>query len=350
MYCAWVQSRSTAWRSNGSAQWDSMPVPACVRWTRRLLHGTELSHMKPAKCVKEPHSLAEQHTNTHRQFMKLCWLMDKHALSCRTRDQHRRDVIPSLASADDRVVPSRRQTSPVADQHNSAHDIHSRLQHGSWPTEHVGADPARWQHRRRLAGGTLAAARVPRHIGERLGNHDDAAAAHGHTGRRDEPRHGKTIVDPSLEHGQHPRQRSHPGRHEGRFRPRRAVLHSTTKHVVPAALRPGRLSRLQELHPDASEHHSCPLCHRRLIRRRRRDERSKETPVSGRMGFVSIPAVSATKTRRGQLGRVACEHATPLHSAMPCRKATALHTHDELFSMHIEPEPAEEDRCGVGHG
>ena len=104
----------------------------------------------------------------------------------RTRDQHRRDVIPSLASEDDRVEPSRRQTSPAAKQHKRAHDIHSRLQHGSWHTGHVAADRARWQHRRRL-GGTLAAAHVPRHIGEWLGNHDDAPAAHGHTGRRDEP-------------------------------------------------------------------------------------------------------------------------------------------------------------------
>ena len=31
-------------------------------------------------------------------------------------------------------------------------------------------------------------------------------------------------------------------------------------------------------------------------------------------------------------------------------EAAALHTHDELFSRHIEPEPAPEDPRGMGHG
>ena len=35
--------------------------------------------------------------------------------------------------------------------HEGGHDIHSRLQHGSWPAGHVGADRARGQDRRRLA-------------------------------------------------------------------------------------------------------------------------------------------------------------------------------------------------------
>ena len=40
-----------------------------------------LSYKKPAKCVKELHSPEQQHANTHRLFIKLCWLMDKHAVS-----------------------------------------------------------------------------------------------------------------------------------------------------------------------------------------------------------------------------------------------------------------------------
>ena len=37
-------------------------------------------------------------------------------------------------------------------------------------------------------------------------NDDHNPAARGHTGRRDEPKQRRTIVDPSLRHGLHPRQ------------------------------------------------------------------------------------------------------------------------------------------------
>ena len=47
---------------------------------RELLHATRLSYKKPAKCLKELHSPALQEANTHRLFIKLCWLMDKHAV------------------------------------------------------------------------------------------------------------------------------------------------------------------------------------------------------------------------------------------------------------------------------
>ena len=40
-----------------------------------------LSCKKPAKCLKELHSPEQQHANTHRLFIKLCLLMDKHAVS-----------------------------------------------------------------------------------------------------------------------------------------------------------------------------------------------------------------------------------------------------------------------------
>ena len=50
-------------------------------WVRNLLRGMRLSFKKPAKCLKELHSPALQEANTHRLFIKLCWLMDKHAVS-----------------------------------------------------------------------------------------------------------------------------------------------------------------------------------------------------------------------------------------------------------------------------
>ena len=40
-----------------------------------------LSFKKPAKCLKELHSPALQEANTQRLFIKLCWFMDKHAVS-----------------------------------------------------------------------------------------------------------------------------------------------------------------------------------------------------------------------------------------------------------------------------
>ena len=50
-------------------------------WVRRVLRGMRFSFKKPAKCLKELHSTEQQHANTHRLFIKLCWLMDKHAVS-----------------------------------------------------------------------------------------------------------------------------------------------------------------------------------------------------------------------------------------------------------------------------
>ena len=157
-----------------------------------------------------------------------------------------------------------------------------RFQHGPWPAGHAGADRARRQDRRRLAGAALARAHSPRHTGERLGHDDHAPAARGQSGRRDEPKQRRTSVDPSLGRGQHPRQWGHPGRHGGRFPTRRTVLHPATKHIVLAALRRGRLPQLQELHPDAGERHSCPLRPRWLLRRLVH-EQSMEAPVFGRL-------------------------------------------------------------------
>ena len=50
-------------------------------WVKQLLRGMRLSFKKPAKCLKDLHSPAWQEANTQRLFIKLCWLMDKHAVS-----------------------------------------------------------------------------------------------------------------------------------------------------------------------------------------------------------------------------------------------------------------------------
>ena len=114
-------------------------------WVKKLLHGMRLSYQKPAKCVKELHSPALQEANTHRLFIKLCWLMDKHAVSADPVV----NIDETTCRASDRVERPRRPTSSVLGQHKGGHDIHCRLQHRPWPAAHAGADRASGQERRR---------------------------------------------------------------------------------------------------------------------------------------------------------------------------------------------------------
>ena len=182
-----------------------------------------LSFRKPAKFVKELDSPEQQHANTHQLFIKLCWLIDKHASQRRPRREHRRDFVPPPPGASDRVGPQWRQAGSAARQHLggvTTFTVAFGMDRG--PLDmlvqivHAGKTDA---------GAALARAHSPRHNGERLGHHDHDLAIRGHIGRRDEPEQRRISVDPSLGHGQHPRQRGHPGRHEGRIRTRRIVLH-----------------------------------------------------------------------------------------------------------------------------
>ena len=66
--------------------------------------------------------------------------MDKHAVSADR--EHRRDFVPLLPGATDRVGPPRRQTGPAAGQHQGGHDIHGRLQHGPWDMASIHASEA----------------------------------------------------------------------------------------------------------------------------------------------------------------------------------------------------------------
>ena len=58
---------------------EGLDVRPSYKWVWELLRGMRLSYKKPAKCLKELHSPALQEANTH-LFIKLCWLMDKHAV------------------------------------------------------------------------------------------------------------------------------------------------------------------------------------------------------------------------------------------------------------------------------
>ena len=252
-------------------------------WVKKLLRGMHLSFKKPAKCLKELHSPALQEANTHRLFTKLCWLMDKHAVSA--------DRVVNIDETSCRLLPvhqtgwGRRGVKQAQLQGNTREattfTVAFSMGVDRWTCSCRSCTRARQTP---FAGAALAGAHPPRHIGERLGHDDDAPAAHSHIGRRAQSRHGGTVVDPSLGHGQHPGQRGHPGRHEGRIPSHRAVLHPAAQHVVLAALRLGRLPQLQELHPGSSKRHACPLRHRRLIRRPGH-EQSMAAPVFGRMGI-----------------------------------------------------------------
>ena len=96
---------------------EGLDVRAGATGVKQLLRGMRLSHKKPAKCLKELHSTALQEANTHRLFIKLCWLMDKHTesvviidetscrlvrwLSCRaTQRRPRRSRWPSAWAVD----------------------------------------------------------------------------------------------------------------------------------------------------------------------------------------------------------------------------------------------------------
>ena len=61
---------------------------------------------------------------------------------------------------------------------------------------------------------------------------------------------------------------------------RRAVLHPAAQHFVLAALRRGRLPQRQELHPDAGDHDTGPLRHRRIVRRRGHEQGMATTVTS----------------------------------------------------------------------
>ena len=76
---------------------EELDVRPSSCWVKQLLRGMRLSFKKPAKCLKELHSPALQEANTHRLFIKLCWLMDNHAVSA--------DRVVNIDETSCRLVP-----------------------------------------------------------------------------------------------------------------------------------------------------------------------------------------------------------------------------------------------------
>ena len=95
-----------------------------------------------------------------------------------------------------------------------------------------------------------------------------------------------------------------------------------TKHFVLAALRRGRLPQFQELHPGASERHSCPPPSSTA--------RSKAGPWTRRGGASRRPngrlaqsRTSAPRTRSGARDCVNCAHSATQNSAAPLNRPTS---------------------------
>ena len=257
-----------------SSDAEGLDVRPGKSWVRELLHGMRLSNKKPAKCVRELHSPEQQHANTHRLFVKLCWLMVKHAVSA--------DRVVNIDETSCRLLPvhqigwGRRGVKQAQLQGNKKEpmtftvafsmdrgplDMLVQIVHAGRTDAVLPEQP--WLER-------------PHHVTSEYGWATTTTILQL-TATLD------NVLKPSREgqawillwHMASIHASEATGRHEGRFPMRRTVLHP--------ALRRGRLPKLQELHPSASERYSCPLRHRRLVRRRGHDW-SMATTVFGRMG------------------------------------------------------------------
>ena len=291
---------------------EGLDVRLCLSWVKGLLRGMRLSYKKLAKCVKELHCTEQQHANKHRLFIKLCWLMGKHAVS------------------EDRVVNIDETTCRLLLVHQSG-----------WGRRGV--------KQAQLQGNTRERTTFPVDFGMARGPLDVLVQI-VHAGKTDAvlPEHTHHVtsengwatttttlhlvphprddvtnssVDPSLGHGQHPRQRGHHDRHVCEVPSRRAVLHPAAQHLVLSALRRGRLPQLQELHPDACECRSYPLRPRRVVRRLGHEQGGDDSLRPN--GQLEQSRTSATKSRRGRLVGVACAPTATTNSARPLKRPTS---------------------------
>ena len=167
----------------------------------RLLHGMRFK--KPAKCLK---TVLSSSTPTRTGSSSSCagsWRLTQSALTASsTLTRCRAASCWCIRSAGAAAAPCRLNCRATPKKH----DIHDRFLHGPCPAGHAGAHRARRQDRRRLARAALAGAHSSRHVRERLGDDGHDPAARGHSGQRAAPEQGRTGVDPSLGHGQHPPQ------------------------------------------------------------------------------------------------------------------------------------------------
>ena len=270
-----------------------------------------------AQCVKELHSPEHQHANTHRLFIKLCWLMDKHAVSADRVVNI--DEMPSCLLPVHQIGWGRRGVKQAQLQGNTREATTFTVAfslRGTWPAGHVGADRARGQGRRRLA-------RAPpwpehtRHVTSENGWATTTAILQLTTALDDCCTRARKDNRGSFSGAATPAR--HHVRHKGDVPSRRVVFHPAAQHVALAVVRRGRLPHLQELHPDAGERHSCPL-RSRPLGGRRGHEQGVAAPVFGQMGSLRSHGRAPTATTIS-----AWPSKRPLHSvpAMSCSPSSS---------------------------
>ena len=317
---------------------EGLDVRPGKRWVKKLLRGMHLSFKKPAKCLKELHSPPLQEANTHWLFIKLCWLMDKHAVgadrvvnidetSCRLLPVHqtgwgRRGVKQAQLQGNTREAT----TFTVAfSMDRGPLDMLAQIVHAGktdavlpeqpWPerTHHVTSENG-WATTTTILqlAASLDDVMNPSKEGQSWVLLWDMASIHASEGTL-------AAMKPT----------------------RRAVLHPAAQHVVFAALRRGRLPQLQELHPDAGERHACPLRHRRLLRRLGH-EQSMAAPVFAEWASRAVTDL-CEKDQAWITGWSRLRAGSNAEFRQAVAEAAALYAHDELFSRHIEPEPAPEN-------
>ena len=148
-------------------------------------------------------------------------------------------------------------------------------------------------------------------------------------------------MDPPLGHGQHPRQRGHIDSHAGHIPSRRAVLPLATKHVVPTALRRGRLCSFKScIQAQASTTLARSVLDGSFdglaMNKAWRRQSSAEWASRAVTDLLDESKAWTTGWRRLRAHGDA-------HFKEAVAEAAALHAHDELFAKHIEPKPAPED-------
>ena len=330
---------------------DRRPVPQCgddqrpgarmalrpsQRWVQRLLRGMCPSSKKPAKCLKELHSPALQEANKHRLFIKLCWLMDKHAVSA--------DRVVNINETSCRLLP---------------------VHHIAWGR--CGVKQAQLQGNTREATTFTVAFSMGR-------GPLDMLVQIVHAGKTD----AVLPEEPWPERTHHVTPRT--------AGPRRRRSCSSQPHWTACSIQAGRDKRAsfsgtwpastpaRPPWPPCGAHSltSCCASSRRTARRTcspatwpssaasRAAPRLKQAP---RLPAPSSTAPSKAAEWASRAATDLCDEnkawTTGWHrlragsNAEFCdavAEAAALHAHDELFSKYIEPEPAPEDPRGLGHG
>ena len=246
----------------------------------------------------------------------------------RPRREHRRDLLPSPPGASHWMGPPRREASSAAGA------TRGRRRHSQSPSAWAvdcwtcSCRSCTRASQTPSCRSSLAGAHPPRHIGERLGHDDDAPAAHSHTGRRAQSRQGGTS-EATL-----------------------AAMKAAFPHIVLCFIPPHSTSYLQPC--DVAVFRSFKSCIQVQA-----SATLARSVIDGSFEGLAMNKAWRRQSSAEWASRAATDlcdenkawttgwHRLRAGSNAEFRDAVAegaaLHAHNELFSKHIEPEPAPED-------